>query len=120
MSVERGSLYLLMPHCRMLNNNKLTTLGREMLNGLSHLQTLMLVDNALSCDCHLAWLSRHLKTFPRLGQHNIRCASPIQLKNRNIVDLLVRELQNLFYFNIPERLAIPPSVLTHTIYFEGL
>jgi len=72
----------------MLNNNKLVTLGKEMLNGLSHLRTLKLADNALSCDCHLAWLSRHLRTYPRLGQHT-RCASPAHLKDRNLADLQV-------------------------------
>ncbi|XP_076624299.1 slit guidance ligand isoform X1 [Colletes latitarsis] len=76
----------------MLNNNKLTTLGKEVLNGLSHLRTLKLVDNALSCDCHLAWLSRHLKTYPRLGQHT-RCASPIHMKDRNIADLQEHEFK---------------------------
>lgn len=74
---------------RMLNNNKLVTLGKEMLNGLSHLRTLKLADNALACDCHLAWLSRHLRTYPRLGQHT-RCASPAHLKDRNLADLQVR------------------------------
>lgn len=72
----------------MLNNNKLVTLGKEMLNGLSHLRTLKLADNALACDCHLAWLSRHLRTYPRLGQHT-RCASPVHLKDRNLADLQV-------------------------------
>ncbi|XP_043587726.1 protein slit isoform X1 [Bombus pyrosoma] len=76
----------------MLNNNKLTTLGKEMLSGFSHLRTLKLVDNPLSCDCHLAWLSRHLKTYPRLGQHT-RCSSPIHLKDRNIADLQEHEFK---------------------------
>lgn len=84
--------------CRMLNNNKLTTLGKEMLNGFSHLRTLKLVDNPLSCDCHLAWLSRHLKSYPRLGQHT-KCASPIHLKDRNIADVQVR-LNNFILSNI--------------------
>ncbi|PBC34806.1 Protein slit [Apis cerana cerana] len=76
----------------MLNNNKLTTLGKEMLNGFSHLRTLKLVDNPLSCDCHLAWLSRHLKSYPRLGQHT-KCASPIHLKDRNIADVQEHEFK---------------------------
>jgi len=59
-----------------------------MLNGLSHLRTLKLADNAFACDCHLAWLSRHLKTYPRLGQHT-RCASPAHLKDRNLADVQV-------------------------------
>lgn len=75
-------------HFRMLNNNKLMSLGKETLSGLSHLRTLKLTDNALACDCHLAWLSRHLRTYPRLGQHT-RCASPVHLKDRNLVDLQV-------------------------------
>jgi len=75
-------------HFRMLNNNKLVTLGKEMLNGLSHLRTLKLADNAFACDCHLAWLSRHLRTYPRLGQHT-RCASPAHLKDRNLADVQV-------------------------------
>lgn len=65
-----------------------------MLNGFSHLRTLKLVDNPLSCDCHLAWLSRHLKTYPRLGQHT-RCSSPIHLKDRNIADLQVRSTSDV-------------------------
>ncbi|KMQ95364.1 protein slit, partial [Lasius niger] len=76
----------------MLNNNKLVTLGKEMLNGLSHLRTLKLADNALACDCHLAWLSRHLRSYPRLGQHT-RCASPANLKDRNLADLLEHEFK---------------------------
>lgn len=78
----------------MLNNNKLVTLGKEMLNGLTHLRTLKLADNALACDCHLAWLSRHLRTYPRLGQHT-RCASPAPLKDRNLVDLQVSPIETI-------------------------
>ncbi|XP_032672289.1 protein slit isoform X1 [Odontomachus brunneus] len=76
----------------MLNNNKLVTLGKETLSGLSHLRTLKLTDNALACDCHLAWLSRHLRTYPRLGQHT-RCASPVHLKDRNLADLQEHEFK---------------------------
>lgn len=92
-------ILLLLLCYRMLNNNKLTTLGKEMLNGFSHLRTLKLVDNPLSCDCHLAWLSRHLKSYPRLGQHT-KCASPIHLKDRNIADVQVRLNKLLFLSNI--------------------
>lgn len=73
---------------RMLNNNKLTTLGKEMFNGLSHLKTLKLSDNTFDCDCHLAWLSRYLKNYPRLGQHT-RCSTPTHLRGQNINDLQV-------------------------------
>ncbi|KAK2586210.1 hypothetical protein KPH14_001469 [Odynerus spinipes] len=76
----------------MLNNNKLTTLGKEMLTGLSHLRTLKLADNAFACDCHLAWLSRHLRTFSRLGQHT-RCSSPAHLKDRSLVDMQEHEFK---------------------------
>lgn len=67
----------------------MTTLGKEMLFGLLRLRTLKLADNYLACDCHLAWLSRHLKSIPRLGQHT-KCASPAHLKGQNLVDLQVR------------------------------
>lgn len=80
----------------MLNNNKLVTLGKEMLNGLSHLRTLKLADNAFACDCHLAWLSRHLRNYPRLGQHT-RCASPAHLKDRNLADVQVSLTEELCY-----------------------
>ncbi|XP_058798231.1 protein slit isoform X2 [Phymastichus coffea] len=69
-----------------LNNNKLTTLGKDVFTGLAHLRTLKLSDNAFTCDCHLVWLSRTLKTFSRLGQ-NTRCAAPAHLKGQNLVDL---------------------------------
>ncbi|KAK0077767.1 hypothetical protein PV325_003479, partial [Microctonus aethiopoides] len=75
-----------------LNNNKLTTLGKEMLFGLLRLRTLKLADNYLACDCHLAWLSRHLKSIPRLGQHT-KCASPAHLKGQNLVDLQEHEFK---------------------------
>ncbi|XP_047346786.1 protein slit isoform X5 [Vespa velutina] len=76
----------------MLNNNKLTTLGKEMLTGLSHLRTLKLADNAFACDCHLTWLSRHLRTYSRLGQHT-RCSSPAHLKDRSLADLQEHEFK---------------------------
>ncbi|XP_043269107.1 protein slit isoform X1 [Venturia canescens] len=69
-----------------LNNNKLTTLAKETLHSLTRLRTLKLADNSLACDCHLSWLSRHLKSFSRLGQHT-RCASPADLKGQNLADL---------------------------------
>ncbi|XP_044585787.1 protein slit isoform X1 [Cotesia glomerata] len=75
-----------------LNNNKLTTLGKEMLFGLARLRTLKLTDNFLVCDCHLAWLSRHLKSVPRLGQHT-KCAAPAHLKGQNLVDLQEHEFK---------------------------
>lgn len=93
----------------MLNNNKLVSLGKEMLNGLSHLRTLKLADNALACDCHLAWLSRHLRTYPRLGQHT-RCASPAHLKDRNLADLqvsLLEKLRSHMYFFLCPLLKFP-------------
>lgn len=83
-----GNKNTLNVYFRTLNNNKLVTLGKEMLNGMSHLRTLKLSDNAFACDCHLAWLSSHLRAHPRLGQHT-RCASPVHLKERNLVDLQV-------------------------------
>ncbi|XP_063990691.1 protein slit isoform X1 [Diachasmimorpha longicaudata] len=75
-----------------LNNNKLTTLGKEMLFGLSRLRTLKLTDNFLACDCHLAWLSRHLKSMPRLGQHT-KCASPAHLKGQELANLQEHEFK---------------------------
>lgn len=87
-SGEYINVLKLIIHFRMLNNNKLVTLGKEMLNGLSHLRTLKLADNAFACDCHLAWLSRHLRAHSRLGQHT-RCASPAHLKDRNLADVQV-------------------------------
>lgn len=93
----------------MLNNNKLITLGKEMLNGLSHLRTLKLADNAFACDCHLAWLSRHLRTYSRLGQHT-RCSSPAHLKDRNLADVQVSLIKELFSSSIEFRFAKPTDI----------
>ncbi|XP_046430500.1 protein slit isoform X1 [Neodiprion pinetum] len=75
-----------------LNNNKLVTLGKEMLSGLSRLRTLRLGENSLACDCHLAWMARHLRNYPRLGQHT-RCASPANLKGHSLADLQEHEFK---------------------------
>ncbi|XP_015174039.1 PREDICTED: protein slit isoform X3 [Polistes dominula] len=76
----------------MLNNNKLTTLAKEVFSGLPHLRTLKLADNAFACDCHLAWLSRHLRAYSRLGTHT-RCSSPAHLKERSLIDLQEHEFK---------------------------
>ncbi|XP_051157460.1 protein slit isoform X1 [Leptopilina boulardi] len=75
-----------------LNNNKLTTLGKEMLNGLSNLRALRVSGNSLVCDCHLSWLSRHLRNFPRLTQ-NMKCSSPAHLRDHNLGELQEHEFK---------------------------
>lgn len=71
---------------RTLNNNNLTTIPRELFSGMTRLRALRLSDNPLSCDCHLSWLSRYLRSAPRLAPYT-RCNSPGQLKGQNVADL---------------------------------
>ncbi|KAJ8682332.1 hypothetical protein QAD02_018124, partial [Eretmocerus hayati] len=75
-----------------LNDNKLTTLGKDIFTGLMHLRTLKLSDNSFTCDCHLVWLNRMLKTSSRLGQ-NTQCAAPANLKGQDISEIEENELK---------------------------
>lgn len=75
-----------------MNNNNLTTLPRDIFNGVTKLKTLRLSENPFSCDCHLSWLSKHLKSSPRLAPYT-RCHSPSQLKGQNVVDIHEQEFK---------------------------
>ena len=80
------------PCSRTLNNNNLTSLGKDLFENLYRLRTLRLSDNNLICDCHLAWLARWLRRVPRLGLYT-RCFSPNQLKGQNVADLHDQEFK---------------------------
>ncbi|XP_055904656.1 protein slit isoform X2 [Eupeodes corollae] len=69
-----------------LNNNNLTMLPHNVFTGLGRLRALRLSDNPFSCDCHLSWLSRFLRSAPRLAPYT-KCHSPSQLKGQNVADL---------------------------------
>lgn len=75
-----------------LNNNNLTTLPRDMFIGMPRLRALRLSDNPFSCDCHLSWLSKFLRSAPRLAPYT-RCHSPSQLKGQNVPDLHDQEFK---------------------------
>ncbi|XP_055372509.1 protein slit isoform X2 [Condylostylus longicornis] len=69
-----------------LNNNNLTSLPHHIFKGLGRLRALRLSENPFSCDCHLAWMSKFLRSAPRLALYT-RCHSPSQLKGQNVADL---------------------------------
>lgn len=50
------------------------------------MKALRLSENPFSCDCHLSWLAKYLKSLPRQVPHT-RCHSPSQMKGQNIVDI---------------------------------
>ncbi|XP_037915556.1 protein slit isoform X1 [Hermetia illucens] len=75
-----------------LNNNNLTSLPHNVFGGLSRLRALRLSDNPFACDCHLSWLSRFLRSAPRLAPYT-RCQSPSQLKGQNVADLHDQEFK---------------------------
>lgn len=75
-----------------LNNNNLTTLPREMFSNMPRLRALRLSDNPFACDCHLSWLSKFLRSAPRLAPYT-RCHSPSQLKGQNVADLHDQEFK---------------------------
>ncbi|XP_017468504.1 PREDICTED: protein slit isoform X2 [Rhagoletis zephyria] len=75
-----------------LNNNNLTSLPHNAFSGLNRLRALRLSDNPFSCDCHLSWLSRFLRSAPRLAPYT-RCQSPSQLKGQNVADLHDQEFK---------------------------
>lgn len=77
---------------RTLNNNNLTSLPENLFEELFRLRTLRLSDNSLICDCHLSWLARWLRRFPRLALYT-RCFSPTQLKGQNVADLHDQEFK---------------------------
>lgn len=56
------------------------------------MRTLRLSDNNLMCDCHLAWLARWLRKFPRLALYT-RCYLPEELKGQNVADLHDQEFK---------------------------
>ncbi|XP_017866873.1 PREDICTED: protein slit isoform X1 [Drosophila arizonae] len=75
-----------------LNNNNLTALPHNAFGGLGKLRALRLSDNPFACDCHLSWLSRYLRSAPRLAPYT-RCQSPSQLKGQNVADLHDQEFK---------------------------
>lgn len=83
-----------------LNNNNLTTLPRDMFSNMPRLRALRLSDNPFACDCHLSWLSKFLRSAPRLAPYT-RCHSPSQLKGQNVADLHDQEFKcsGKFFFS---------------------
>lgn len=75
-----------------LNNNNITTMPREMFSNMPRLRALRLSDNPFACDCHLSWLSKFLRSAPRLAPYT-RCHSPGQLKGQNVADLHDQEFK---------------------------
>ncbi|XP_014246205.1 protein slit isoform X2 [Cimex lectularius] len=75
-----------------LNNNNLTSLPANLFDDLFRLRTLRLSENKFACDCHLVWLARWLRRFPRLGLYT-RCHSPNQIKGHNVADLHDQEFK---------------------------
>lgn len=75
-----------------LNNNNITTMPREMFSSMPRLRALRLSDNPFACDCHLSWLSKFLRSAPRLAPYT-RCHSPSQLKGQNVADLHDQEFK---------------------------
>lgn len=75
-----------------LNGNNLTTLPRDMFSNMPRLRALRLSDNPFLCDCHLSWLSKYLRSVPRLAPYT-RCQSPSQLKGQNVADLQDQEFK---------------------------
>ncbi|BES89823.1 Slit protein [Nesidiocoris tenuis] len=75
-----------------LNNNNLTTLPTNLFDELFRLRTLRLSENKFACDCHMVWLARWLRKFPRLALYT-RCHSPTQLKGHNVADLHDQEFK---------------------------
>lgn len=75
-----------------LNNNNITTMPREMYSNMPRLRALRLSDNPFACDCHLSWLSKFLRSAPRLAPYT-RCHSPSQLKGQNVADLHDQEFK---------------------------
>lgn len=99
-----------------LNNNNLTTLPHNVFNGLSRLRALRLSDNPLSCDCHLSWLSRFLRSAPRLAPYT-RCQSPSQLKGQNVADLHDQEFKCSGQSKIYKFYCSYFNILNSSIYF---
>lgn len=79
-------------YCRTLNNNNITALPRDVFTGMPRIRALRLSDNPFACDCHLSWLSRFLRSAPRLAPYT-RCHSPSQLKGQNVADLHDQEFK---------------------------
>lgn len=77
---------------RTLNNNNITSLPRDVLNGMPRIRALRLSDNPFACDCHLSWLSKFLRSASRLAPYT-RCHSPSQLKGQNVADLHDQEFK---------------------------
>lgn len=75
-----------------LNNNNITTMPRDMFANMPRLRALRLSDNPFACDCHLSWLSKFLRSSPRLAPYT-RCHSPSQLKGQNVADLHDQEFK---------------------------
>lgn len=76
----------------------MTALQRDIFSGMSRIRALRLSDNPFACDCHLSWLSRFLRSAPRLAPYT-RCHSPSQLKGQNVADLHDQEFKCSGEFN---------------------
>lgn len=108
-------------HRRTINNNNVTALQRDIFSGMSRIRALRLSDNPFACDCHLSWLSRFLRSSPRLAPYT-RCHSPSQLKGQNVADLHDQEFKcsgeynfmvdccfifnNIMWFTVAEQIFI--------------
>ncbi|KAI5706247.1 hypothetical protein M8J75_006298 [Diaphorina citri] len=75
-----------------LNNNNLTYLPDGVFAELFRLRTLRISENSFICDCHLSWLHRWLKRYPRLGLYT-KCFAPSHIKGQNILDIPEHEFK---------------------------
>ncbi|GFQ84248.1 slit homolog 2 protein [Trichonephila clavata] len=69
-----------------LNKNNITSLGKDLFEGMKKLRVLRISDNPFTCDCHLSWLAGWLRRNPRLGLFS-KCNLPLYLKNKAIAEL---------------------------------
>uniref|UniRef100_A0A7E4WD61 Peroxidase n=1 Tax=Panagrellus redivivus TaxID=6233 RepID=A0A7E4WD61_PANRE len=78
----------------VLLHNSLQTLKVDGLVGNKHLKKLHLGHNPWNCDCRLKGLVSFLKANRHLeGEHHAKCANPVNLRDRKLVDLDVDDLK---------------------------
>lgn len=84
-----------------LNGNNITSLPAGLFDRISDLRILRLSDNALHCDCNLAWLGRWLR---------VRCGENINIFVLSYLDILSRNLSCCFFeFIVPHRVCQIPN-----------
>ena len=77
---------------RTFESNNLTSLPKDIFEGLTRLKHITLGGNPLICDCHLTWLSKWLKKAPKTASQ-ARCNSPYHLRDKTIDEVLETEFK---------------------------